>query len=73
MTENDIALCEVVIVIAVSETGMIRCAPRNSGNIQTERDYEKWLQEIKEHPRLWTLKTIRTKVPLPVQYEAIDV
>lgn len=71
--ENNVALIEVVVVIAVSDGGLVRCSPVDDGNIQTGIAHKKWLQELKDHPRIWTLKTIRTKVPLPVQYEAIDV
>lgn len=64
------AKLEILLYIAVSDTGMVDTFPKQSHwNQQTAYD---WIQQKKEDTRLWHLKTIKTFVDMPVSYEEIE-
>ena len=71
MTET-IALLDVTIVIAVSETGEIACCPWDNRNLQMKYNHEQFIQSLRDHQKLWAVKTIKTTVPMPVQFEVIE-
>jgi hypothetical protein len=70
---RDLSYIEVKICIAMREDGFVRCLPCGTGNIQREHLFNEMLQEVREDTRFrWSLKTIKTKVPMPWQFEEID-
>jgi hypothetical protein len=66
------AVIEVTVMVAVSEDGNVLVSVLDNCNVQRKRNHEAWLQALREDKKLWTLKTIKTLVPLPVQYDEID-
>ena len=67
----DVAFCDVTVVIAVNEDGLVKSCIYDPYRVQNSLNYEDWMSEIRNDKRLWTLKTIKTKVPLPGQYEVV--
>lgn len=65
----DVAMLDVTVVIAVSEDGLVLASVQDDCRLAQKAQHEAWLRQICESKRLWTLKTIKTRVPLPVQYE----
>jgi len=66
---SDIAAFEVFVVVALSETGQVRVCSRDFNNVQETAAYRKFLDDLKAHRELWTVKSVKVNVPLPVQYE----
>lgn len=62
-------LCEVMVSIAVSDSGMTDCCIADSCYIQQQRKHKEWLDEKRANKQFWTVKTIRVNIPLPMQYE----
>lgn len=63
------AMLDVVVVVAVSEDGLVTSSVQEECRLIQKRQHEEWLRSIRDDKRLWTLKTIKTQVPMPVQYE----
>lgn len=61
---------EIMLYIAVSETGMVDTYPKQASFSQLTA--EQWIQKKREDSRLWHLKTIKTHVDMPVSYEVIE-
>lgn len=64
-----LAMCEVIIIVAVSEDGQVKASVQEECRLIQKRQHEDWLKNIREDNRLWSMKTIRTLVPMPIQYE----
>jgi hypothetical protein len=71
MTET--SFIEVVIAVAVSDCGLSMVSLIDNNNIHARKKHQQWLDALKTDNRLWSVKTIKTFVPLPVQYEEIDL
>jgi len=65
----DTAMLDVVVMVAVSEDGRVSVSADDDHHLIQKRKHENWLRMIREDEKLWTLKTIKTQVPMPVQYE----
>lgn len=63
------AMLDVVVVVAVREDGLVTSSVQEECRLVQKRQHEEWLRLIREDKKLWTLKTIKTQVPMPVQYE----
>lgn len=63
------AMLDVVVVVAVSEDGLVTASVQEECRLIQKRQHEDWLRNIREDKKLWTLKTIKTQMPMPVQYE----
>ena len=62
-------MLNVVVVIAVNEDGVITSSIQDDCRLNYKRKHEEWLQQLRQDSKFWTLKTIRTEIPMPVQYE----
>ena len=70
MVKNmETAMLEVVVVIAVSEDGVVTASVQEECRLVQKRQHDEWLRVIREDSKLWTLKKVKTYVPIPVQYE----
>lgn len=65
----EIAMLDVVVVVAVNEDGLVTSSVQEECRLIQKRQHEEWLRLIREDKKLWILKTIRTQVPMPIQYE----
>jgi hypothetical protein len=63
------AMLDVVVVVAVSEDGLVSSSVQESCRLIQKRQHDEWLRSIREDKKLWTMKTIKTQIPMPVQYE----
>ena len=63
------AMLDVVVVVAVSEDGLVSSSVQESCRLIQKRQQDEWLRSIREDKKLWTMKTIKTQIPMPVQYE----
>lgn len=64
-----LAMCEVIVAVAVSEDGLVTASVKDDCRLIQKRQHEAWLANIREDKKLWSMKTIRTLVPMPIQYE----
>lgn len=60
---------EVHVTIAVSESGMVECCIADTHWIQKQQKHAQFMADIRADKQLWTCKTIRVNVPMPVQFE----
>jgi hypothetical protein len=64
------AVLEVTVVIAVREDGYVTCSVIEECRLIQKRAHEDWLRRIREDTtHLWVMKTVKTHVPMPIQYE----
>ena len=66
---DPISTIEVCVSIAVSESGREKCHIADSNWLQEQRSYKAWVDEIRQDKQLWSIKTVKVKVPAPMQYE----
>ncbi len=64
---------EVCVTIAISEGGYTRCCIANSSYLQQAREHTKFMDDLRQDKQLWHCKTIKVKLPMPVEFEDIGV
>ena len=62
---------EVHVTTAVSESGRVECCIADTHWIQQQRKHDQFMDDIRADKQLWSVKTIRVNVPMPVQFEDI--
>ena len=62
-------MTEVTVTIAINENGVTRCCIADTDWIQQQQEHSKFIQELREDRWLWTTKTVKVMVPIPVNYE----
>lgn len=67
----DHSLLDVLLTIAVSENGRVRCCLANSYLVKERQEYDAFMKEIREDKILWAAKTIKVGVRMPVSFEDI--
>ena len=69
---SELAMCEVIVVVAVSQDGQVTSSIQEECRLIQKRQHQEWLKNIQEDKKLWSMKTIRTLVPMPIQYEDME-
>lgn len=64
-------LCEVVVSVAVSETGIADCCIADSNRVQQRQRHAEWVAEKRSSKTLWSVKNVRVNVPMPLTFEDI--
>lgn len=62
-------LCEVVVSVAVSETGIADCCIADSNRVQQRQRHAEWMVAKRSSKTLWSIKTVRVNVPMPLTFE----
>lgn len=68
----DHSVIEVHVSVAVSESGREKCHIANSNWLQEQGDYQRWLKELRHDKQLWSVKTFKVKLPMPLSFEYAD-
>ena len=66
---TDHAICEVLISIAVSESGRSECCIADDNWIQQKRKHQEFIDEKRNDKQFWHIKTVKVNVPMPISYE----
>jgi len=70
---SNISYVDVLICVAVSDCGNVLISLPDECNVQRRNKHQQWLDALKTDSRLWVVKTVKTSVPLPVQYEELAI
>jgi hypothetical protein len=71
--KHDNSVISVMLTVAISETGRVRCCLADSMWIADREAHTAFMKEIREDKFLWTVKTIKTAIRMPFSYEDIGV
>lgn len=66
---SDASGCEVLVSVAVSDSGVTECCIADSGWLQQQQKHKAWMEEKRESKSLWGIKTFRVNVPIPLTFE----
>ena len=59
---------EVLVTVAVSESGRVDCCIADPHWIQQQQKHAAFMESIRSDKQLWTCKTVRVNVPVPIQF-----
>jgi len=60
---------EVSVSVAISEHGASDCIIAGSNYVKDQTKYKDWLTVKKTDNILWSIKTVKVLIPLPITYE----
>ena len=63
---------EVVVAIAINQDGVVDSCVYDSIDVRAKLKYEIWLNTITNDKNLWVIKYVKTKIPLPLQFEEVQ-
>lgn len=69
LKEIESAMCEVMVSVAVSDSGVTECCIADSGCVQQQQKHREWMDKKRESKSLWGIKTFRVNVPIPLTFE----
>jgi hypothetical protein len=70
---DGVTVIEVTVCIAVSDCGNVLVSVPDECNVQRRAKHQQWLEDLKASNHLWVVKTVKTLVPFPMQYEEIPL
>lgn len=69
--EQKQVVIDVEVHVAVSDSGDVTSCVYDPYNSQQYAEYRTWYKNIQQHPQLWSIKRIKTKVNYPYQSEEV--
>lgn len=66
------ASLEVTLSVAVSENGDVRVCNAERNILKIKLTHDKFMSELRADKLLWSVKTVRVQVPVPLSYEDLS-
>lgn len=66
------ASLEVTLSVAVSENGDVKVCNAESNTLKLKLAHDKFMSELRADKLLWSVKTVRVQVPVPLSFEDLS-